>query len=287
MQINNFQPNRLLLMFLLTLLFLACGKDKKNPVSGSPYEEDARSIEWVMVKGGTYQMGYIPPRYGRETPGHRVTLNDFQISKYEVTNKQFAAFLNSYGSNKVKSGEYAGQLIYSEFLDWGVKKQNGVWQVSAGYESFPIFQITWFAANEFCRYLGYRLPTEAEWEYAARGGSQNRGYLYSGSDSVDAVAWYNCKTCQGDFTPHPVGTKLGNEIGLFDMSGNVSEWCMDWYDENYYSISPEINPQGPSKGTFRVFRGGSFGNMDRDVMCFRRDAFSPDLCYNIGFRACR
>jgi formylglycine-generating enzyme len=284
MLITICEKYKILFILWFVLLLFACSKDKKNPVS--PYEENARSIEWVTVQGGTFQMGYIPPIYGREIPGHRVTLSDFQISKYEVTNKQYAAFLNFYGSETVKSGEYAGQLMVCEFMDWGVKKQNGAWWASTGHENFPVLCVTWFGANEFCRYLGYRLPTEAEWEYAARGGNQSHGYLYSGSDSVDAVAWYN-SDISVSYT-HMVGTKKANEIGLHDMSGNVSEWCQDWYDENYYSISPDTNPQGPGKGNSRVLRGGDFGSTTDDLMYFQRDCCLPDArCANYGFRACK
>ena len=222
-------------------------------VGGRQLPSDESGVEWVFVQGGTFEMGSTEGD-DDERPVHSVTLNDFYMSKTEVTNAQFSAFMNKYGSDRVKSGEYAGQQMVYEH-HWGVKKSGGKWQAAKGYENHPVIYVSWCGANEFCKFYGLRLPTEAEWEYGVRGGSQGRGTQFSGSDNVDEVAWYDGNSGR---KTHAVGTKAANELGLFDMSGNVWEWCSDWYGG--YSSGSQENPQGPGSGPSRVLRGGSWYN---------------------------
>jgi len=150
----------------------------------------------------------------------------------------------------------------------------------------PTAQIfTWDAV--ICNWSanGYRLPTEAEWEYAARGATNNPDYLYSGSDDIDSVAWnYSNSGC----VSHQVGTKAPNQLGIYDMSGNVWEYCWDWYDSNYYNYSPDTNPQGPVWGSLRVLRGGNSGCWD--LYCRFAIRCNGHPHYRIilfGFRVCR
>ena len=228
----------------------------------------------IFVKGGSFKMGSNNGS-SNEKPVHRVTVNDFIIGKYEVTQKEWKAVM---GNNP------------SYF------KGNNL----------PVERVSWNDIQEFLKKLNrktgakYRLPTEAEWEYACRGGKSSVHYKYSGSNDIDAVAWYwknsgdsnlsgewdyykiirnNCKT-------HFVGTKQPNELGIYDMSGNVGEWCSDWYGEDYYNDSPNKNPKGPAWSFGRVGRGGSwYGNALR--VANRYDSSPSDSNSYIGFRLSR
>ena len=177
-----------------------------------------------------------------DNPKHKVSLSPFCISKYPVTQALWTAVMG-YNPSSFTNGNTA---------------------------EHPVERVSWNDAQDFIEKLNkitnkkYRLPTEAEWEYAARGGSKSRGYKYAGSNNVDQVAWYDDNS--NDKT-HPVGQKKPNELGIFDMSGNVWEWCNDWYDEDYCKHSAN-NPQGPQNGTLRVNRGGGWsGDGNYGITC--------------------
>jgi len=188
--------------------------------------------EMVFVEGGTFQMGCTAEQgkdcRDNEKPAHSVTVSSFNIGKYEVTQKQWKTLMGDIPAANAKGDNY------------------------------PIETVTWDNAQEFIRQLNaatgknYRLPTEAEWEYAARGGIKSKGYKYSGSNKLSDVAWYD----RGGYKLQPVGTKQPNELGIYDMSGNVYEYCSDWFSE--YSASSQHDPQGPSSSDIsrRVNRGG-------------------------------
>ena len=190
------------------------------------------TIDMVKVEAGTFMMGAtseMQDPYDDEKPVHQVTLtNDYYMGKYEVTQSLWQAVM---GSNP------------SEFKG----------------DDLPVDQVSWNDCQEFIGKLNgltgkkFRLPTEAEWEYAARGGKKNCGYQYSGSSNISDVAWYDGNS--GNKT-HPVGMKQANELGIYDMTGNVNEWCQDRYGS--YVSSPQTNPIGANSGSFRVFRGGSW-----------------------------
>jgi formylglycine-generating enzyme required for sulfatase activity len=243
-------------------------------LAGAPGVPD---IQWVNVAGGNFQMGSTDTR-DNASPVHSVTLSSFEMSKHEITNDQFVRFLNFYGSETVKSGTYAGKAMFNE-NNWGIQKLAGFWHVGSNYSYHPAVNITWHGANEFCKQYGFRLPTEAEWEYAARSGNNNASYNYSGSSNIDDVAWYHDNSQN---RTHPVGSKYQNLLGIFDMSGNVEEWCSDWYGA--YTSDALTNPAGPLTGAARVVRGGGFNSNAENCRNTRRTNQSPETYSGIGFR---
>lgn len=217
----------------------------------------------VKVEGGTFSMG--SNQCEDEKPIHKVTIESFCIGKYEITVKEYKTFCNA------------------------TNRQMPSWEPIGGWiDTHPMANLTFDDAVVFCKWLSdltkveYRLPTEAEWEYAARGGNISKGYLYSGSDNVDEVAVYGHNS--GGQT-HKVGSKKPNELGLYDMSGNVWEWCYDIYSATYYSESPNFNPKGPSIGNYHVLRGGAWGMNAWDCRVTSRYESGPDYRNrNRGFR---
>ena len=201
-------------------------------------------IEMVFVKGGTFMMGATPEQgkdaYKDEKPAHSVTVSDFYIGKYEVTQAQWEAVM---GTTVTRQRD----------------KVNKGWALQGVGADYPMYYVSWNDIQEFIEKLNaktgkqYRLPTEAEWEYAARGGNQSKDYKYSGSNDIGSVAWY---TDNSSSPNHPVGQKQPNELGLYDMSGNVYEWCSDWHGS--YSSGSQTNSTGPAKGSGRVLRGGTW-----------------------------
>ncbi|MCT4603474.1 MAG: formylglycine-generating enzyme family protein, partial [Marinifilum sp.] len=229
------------------------------------------AIEFISVDGGTFQMG--DERYvgqSDELPIHSVTVSDFQISKYEITQSQFIEFLNNIDCNS--DGTYAdeefGVVNYivnlsEDYCPVGYSDDEGFYfkgSFCVPTIDCPATCVSWFGANAFCKWAGGRLPYEAEWEFAARGGNLSEGYKYSGSNSYDEVAW---NTYNSNDIAQPVGQKIPNELGIYDMSGNAWEWCFDWYGE--YSSDPQTNPTGPETGDDRVGRGA--GYLSNDLSC--------------------
>ena len=218
-------------------------------------EYEVNDVKFIMTKvdGGTFWMGgadYYKGTYNpntNERPVHKVILDDYWIGRTEVTQELWEAVM---GSNP---SDHKGTNLPVENVSW---------------DDCQTF-IT--KLNELTG-LTFRLPTEAEWEFAAAGGGLSRGYAYAGSNNIDDVAWYYDNS--GGET-HVVATKYANELGLYDMSGNVGEWCQDWYGSDYYSKSPVNNPLGPASGSYRVIRGGSHGRNSGDCRVAGRNYFSP------------
>ena len=238
---------------ILFVLFLSIGllANSQNHTETS----DKLNIEMIAVQGGAFTMGCTSEQgndcWKDEKPVHRVTVSDFYIGKYEVTQAQWKAVMGNNPSH------FEG-------------------------DNLPVENVSWNDVQEFITTLNaqtgkqYRLPTEAEWEYAARGGNQSQRYKYSGSNIVADVAWYS------ESQPHEVGTKMPNELGIYDMSGNVWEWCNCWFGS--YKRSAKTNPHGTSS-TARVARGGSWLDNAWYARVTYRYIGAPDYrCGSIGFR---
>ena len=239
--------------------------DKLNappPPTRQPYEP-----EMVLVQGGTFQMGSNDGD-DDEKPVHRVTVKDFYIGKYEVTQAQWRAVM---GSDPPK--------LYNK-----------------GCDQCPVERVNWNDIQDFLKKLNaktgktYRLPTEAEWEYAARGGSKSKGYKYAGSNDLAEVAWYNANAKSGNTygeqkTTRPVGTKKPNELGIHDMSGNVYEWVQDCWNDSYAGAPTDGSAWTSGNCNRRVLRGGSWCDLNYYCRVANRSGYYPgDRYFNSGFR---
>jgi len=231
----------------------------------------------VLVKGGTFNMG-SKDGYSDELPVHKVTLSDYYIGKYEVTVAQYRQFCNETGHKMPSSPK---EEWYEEH-DRAVK-----WQWN---DTYPIVNVNYNDALAYCAWLSektgesYTLPTEAQWEFAARGGMQTHGYKYSGSSDLNEVGWYDENTREKGI--RSVGRLKANELGIFDMSGNAWEWCKDFWGN--YNDKAQKDPTGPKTGTWRVIRGGAWYNVDDMSRVTSRDGPLPTFTnFYYGFRVAK
>lgn len=256
-------------IFVLLLLVLV----GRQVFSQNNYTENSFGInmKMVYVEGGYFEMGCTEEDCsdcdGDEMNVREVFLSDYYIGQFEITQKQWQAVMRTSVYQQRDKGDANTALC------------------GTGHD-YPMYYVTWEEANEFCRILSsktgklYRLPTEAEWEYAARGGKNSQSYKYSGSNDLDEVAWYAKNSSS---KTHKIGTKKPNELGIYDMSGNVWEWCEDIYSD--YRSSDNNNPKGAKSGTKRINRGGSWRNNTTSCRVSDRSYDSPDFRYiSLGFR---
>lgn len=253
---------------------------EKSPAAKIVYTEPRSGMEFVALPGGCFTMGDTHgDGQGDEKPLHEVCLNGFLAGRYEVTNTQYRQFRPEHSS-----GSYEGNDL------------NG--------DNQPVTGVTWYDAVEYAQWLSrtsgriFRLPTEAEWEYVARGGTNGRNYWgdspdiacksANGADLTAKMQWSDWTTteCSDSFkVSAPVGSFQANVYGVHDIMGNVWEWTHDWYDAEYYSESPKNNPQGPSAGKLKIPRGGGWMNASECVRVADRNGFSPDFSILfLGFR---
>lgn len=271
----------------------------------------AQSKKMILVEGGSFMMGNNLAD-GKtngdldEKPVHKVTLNSFYICEHELTVKEYREYVKAENKNMPNPPNEEWMNSHVDTKKYYVSSGKKWW----GWNDLdPIHNITWYEAVDYCNWLskkeglqqayykneddgweldlaknGYRLPTEAEWEYAAIGGSKTQNFAYSGSNTPTEIAWFTDSGKQ----LHEVGKKAPNELGIYDMSGNSYEWCYDYYDNKYYEQKVNDNPLGPKVGTARVCRGGSFLGTTETLRITKRFYNSPDYkTQSLGFRVVR
>jgi len=236
---------------------------------GTNSSEVSGLVKWATKK---FSYSFEASYFEDETPRHTVYLDAFYIDKYEVTVGQYKKFLQATGRhapNWSRVSEYSPT------------------------DNHPIVHVSWYDAQAYCKWAGKRLPTEAEWEKAARGGLVGKKYPW-GDESPDEGGKYRANYGPGNDTEDgyrysaPIGSFPPNGYGLYDMAGNVDEWCSDWYDKNYYSSSPRKNPPGPASGEYCVCRGGAWANYSIGIRTADRSRLEPNRTepYHIGIRCC-
>lgn len=253
----------------------------------------------LRIPSGEFLMGNNGQDFPNiEKPQHKVYTDAFYIDKYEVTNNQFSDFLNTVKPSEGRDGQRWKWVVLRSDLDtedrktyWAteISLENNIYESEPGYERHPVHSVSWYAADAYCKWAGKRLPTEAEWEKAARGKLEGRQYPWGDEIPTGGVIfgreWIDNKE------PSPtsvVGNYYPNDLGIYDMVGNVWEWCSDWYSGIYYKDSPRENPKGPAAGVEKVHRGGGWINPPYALRVGNRGFDAPDaLPDGVGFRCAK
>jgi formylglycine-generating enzyme len=262
-----------------------------------------KSEGMVSIPGSAFQMGNDASARSSERPAHEVEINPFHIDEHEVTNRQFADFVGQTGYVTTAEERRHSQVYDLDNRRWH-KCDGADWRHPGGPDTtldgkddYPVVHVSWLDAQAYCRWSGKRLPREAEWECAARGGLRDDDYPWGGEETPHgrymANYWQHDHPGAADGFPAlaPVKSFPPNRFGLYDMSGNVWEWCEDWFAEDYYAQSPRENPPGPPQGKTRVVRGGSWlcpENFFIGYTVFARAARTPqETSQNLGFRCAK
>lgn len=268
-------------------------------IAGPPETITAKDgSKMVLIPGGNFMMGSGDDDIKEFAPWHKVYVDDFYMDVYEITNEQFARFLNSVKPPEGKNNRrwnwvvIRNDLATEERFTWWpteILYEDGKYVASEGYKRHPVITVSWYAADEYCRWAGKRLPTEAEWEKAARGGLKKKRFPWGNEIPTGGVIFNRVWKDNMEPAPTgPAGNYFPNGYGLYDMAGNVWEWVADWYDPSYYEKSPSDNPQGPKKGDFKVLRGGAWHNYAMALRVAIRNNESPlSTSDGVGFRCAR
>jgi formylglycine-generating enzyme required for sulfatase activity len=259
-----------------------------------------RVPQMVFVEGGLFTMGCSTEQYDcqeNELPAHQVMVSDFYMGKYEVTVAEFEAFIAATGYQTDAEREGFSYVYIDDEekrygINWRHNAAEKLWDDSVKY-LYAVLNVSWNDATAYCNWLSevsgkdFRLPTEAEWEYAARGGNKSKGYVFSGSHNIEKVGWYRHDKFS-EKESHKIGQKHPNELGLYDMTGNLWEWCNDIYGKDYYKNSPSKNPKGPSESDIevelRVIRGGGWCTNAKACRVSVREMDIPSFRCGYGFR---
>lgn len=245
-----------------------------QPTKSEEREIEPMQIDMIIIPGGTYFRG--SNNGGRdEMPSHAIHLNSFALDVHPVTNEQFILFLEAMGGEKDHNNNDIIRLRESR-----IKRSAGKLNIESGYAKHPVVGVTWYGAVAYSKWVGKRLPTEAEWEIAARGGEED--FLYPTGQNIERT---QANFFSADTTA--VASYPPNGYGLYDMAGNVYEWCQDWYDYHYYNLSNQEpnNPKGPLQGVYRVLRGGCWKSLKEDLRCSHRHRNNPGTMNGTyGFR---
>ena len=256
---------------LAALVPLAAQAAKKRAAA----QPRAKLSAMALIPAGLFAMGAADTDQtaaSNERPSHMVELDAFYIDRYEVTAEDYAKFLNAGNAWK----DAAGHKLFHEINGPCVKTLSGRWAAAPGREKHPAVRLSWYGADAYCRWAGKRLPTEAEWEKAARGGTLTKWHFGDNAALLPQYAWH-AEYAEKD--THPVGLKKPNQFGLYDMLGNAGEYVSDWFAEDYYDASATAkNPQGPPTGEEKVLRGRSMGGSAAIVTrSSARAAISPNM----------
>jgi formylglycine-generating enzyme required for sulfatase activity len=245
-----------------------------QPVVEEKKEIDPLHTEMVIIPGGGYERG--SNKGGRdEMPRHQISLDAFAIDIHPVTNEQFVQFLEAMGGEKDHNNNDIIRLRESR-----IKRHTGKLSIESGYARHPVVGVTYYGAVAYAKWIGKRLPTEVEWEIAACAGIEE--FIYPTGKDIDRT---QANFFSSDTTP--VASYPPNNYGLYDMAGNVYQWCLDWYDYHYYNLSMQEphNPKGPLQGVYRVLRGGCWKSLKEDLRCSHRHRNNPGTMNGTyGFR---
>ncbi|MCG8859758.1 formylglycine-generating enzyme family protein [Tenacibaculum finnmarkense] len=266
------------------ILFTSCSEENTG--------KEQPKIDSILVEGGSFLMGRkkddtkpVENWELDEFPEHKVSVATFYMGTYEVTNAEYAAFLNEKG-NQIEGQDSQGNAttwLNIERKECQIEQIDGTFKVKEGAEKLPVVVVTWYGSRAYSDWVGGRLPTEAEWEYAAKGGAKTNDYLYAGSNNLDEVAWFRDNS---KVDAHPVGEKTPNELGIYDMSGNVTEWCQDkWYNQGYIGTPTDGSAMLGGEDDNRIIRGGNFHFGEHLCQVFSRLGYPRSASGSLsGFR---